>query len=164
MDTVKAFVGQATTSVGGGEEGGFMEEIQGHLSLSKKHRLIGFGACMGLGILFLFISTTLFLFPTKFAFTYTTANLMLMGSTVFLIGPIRQLKMMFDPSRFLATIAYFFSLFLALFCALKLKNFFLTIIAIIIEAVAITWYALSYIPFARSMVKSALSACFPRVF
>ncbi|KAG6551386.1 hypothetical protein Mapa_007032 [Marchantia paleacea] len=196
MDSVKMLVGQVAGSGSAStEEPGFMEEVQGRMSLSRTH------------------STTLIIMPEKFAFTFTTANILLMGSTMFVIGPIRQLKMMFDPVRMCATICYLLSLFMALFCALKinrctndhedkllpltthsirslllskrqslkqksqadpmclkcaellqLHSFFLTVIAIILEAIAIAWYALSYIPFARSMAKTMLHSCFPRIF
>ncbi|BBN04329.1 hypothetical protein MPTK1_3g03700 [Marchantia polymorpha subsp. ruderalis] len=165
MDSVKMLVGQVAGSASAStEEPGFMEEVQGRLSMSRTHRMYGFGACMALGVIFLFISTTLIIMPEKFAFTFTTANILLMGSTMFLIGPIRQLKMMFDPVRMCATVCYLLSLVMALFCALKLHSFFLTVIAIILEAIAIAWYALSYIPFARSMAKTMLHSCFPRIF
>ncbi|OAE32492.1 hypothetical protein AXG93_3242s1140 [Marchantia polymorpha subsp. ruderalis] len=130
MDSVKMLVGQVAGSASAStEEPGFMEEVQGRLSMSRTH------------------STTLIIMPEKFAFTFTTANILLMGRRQSL-----GKKSQADP--------------MCLKCAelLQLHSFFLTVIAIILEAIAIAWYALSYIPFARSMAKTMLHSCFPRIF
>ncbi|KAJ4818455.1 Vesicle transport protein [Rhynchospora pubera] len=68
--------------------------------------------------------------------------------------------MMFDRVRVLATAIYVGCVLLALICALLIHNKILTLIAIIVEICALTWYGLSYIPFARKIV----SDMFVRVF
>ncbi|KAF6173035.1 hypothetical protein GIB67_006411 [Kingdonia uniflora] len=73
-------------------------------------------------------------------------------STAFLMGPGRQIRMMFDPVRLYASAIYLGSVFLALICGLLIHNKLLTLLAIIIEIPALIWYSLSYVPFARRMV------------
>ncbi|KAI4456751.1 hypothetical protein MML48_8g00017050 [Holotrichia oblita] len=41
----------------------------------------------------------------------------------------------------------------------QLKNAGLALLFIIIQSLAMTWYSLSYIPYARDAVKKTLSAC-----
>ncbi|KAJ0707165.1 putative vesicle transport protein, Got1/SFT2 [Helianthus annuus] len=93
-----------------------------------------------------------FAIPIKFAVLFTFGNMLAVGSTTFLMGPARQLQMMFDPVRIYATSIYIGFVVLALICALWIHSKLLTMIAILCEICALIWYSLSYIPFARSIV------------
>ncbi|XP_058100411.1 uncharacterized protein LOC131245161 isoform X1 [Magnolia sinica] len=97
--------------------------------------------------------------PVKFAIIFSFGNLLAIGSTAFVIGLARQVRMMFDPVRIYATSIYIGSVVLALVCALCFHNKILTILAIIIEICALIWYSLSYIPFARRMVSQLIVSC-----
>ncbi|XP_034710374.1 vesicle transport protein SFT2B isoform X2 [Vitis riparia] len=110
--------------------------------------------CTGLQLVWLLVSLSLIVFakPIKFAVLFTFGNLLAVGSTAFLIGPVQQIRMMFDPVRIYATAIYIGFVVIALICALWIHNKILTIIAIICEICALIWYSLSYIPFARGMV------------
>lgn len=88
-------------------------------SLSLKTRMIGFGACFGLGMLLSFMSTMSILNPTTFAVTYTLGNMIALASTGFLFGPVRQIKNMFALKRVVATVIYLTTLGLTLVVALK---------------------------------------------
>lgn len=68
--------------------------------------------------------------PTSFAKYYTVGTLFLIFryvvnndnkfiSTFFLVGPSKQLRSMFHPSRIFAAAAYFGSMISTLYCALK---------------------------------------------
>ncbi|MED6158105.1 hypothetical protein PIB30_029540, partial [Stylosanthes scabra] len=59
--------------------------------------------------------------------------------TAFLLGPAQQLGMMFDTVRVFATVMYVGCVVIALICALWIHSKLLTIIAIIIEIVALIW-------------------------
>lgn len=95
-----------------------------------------------------------FLKPIKFALLFTFGNMLAIGSTAFLIGPMQQLSMMMDPVRVYATSIYVACVVLALICALLIHSKILTLLAIICEICALIWYSLSYIPFARRMVSN----------
>ncbi|PKA46033.1 hypothetical protein AXF42_Ash021239 [Apostasia shenzhenica] len=90
---------------------------------------------------------------------FSLGNLLAIGSTVFLIGPVQQIRMMLDPVRIYATIVYIICVILALVCALWVRNKVLTLIAIVSEICALLWYSLSYVPFARRMVSELLVSC-----
>ncbi|KAJ1476142.1 hypothetical protein T484DRAFT_1825953, partial [Baffinella frigidus] len=64
------------------------------MSLSYKKRLIGFAICLASGLFFIALSTLMLPFivlkPHKFAVAYSLGNLLMMASTVFLVGPKQQ--------------------------------------------------------------------------
>ncbi|VDO63432.1 unnamed protein product [Heligmosomoides polygyrus] len=72
-----------------------------------------------------------------------------LSSTCFLMGPVGQCKKMFDESRWLASLFYVGFIALALIAGLVLQNAPLALISIAGQYVAMAWYSLSYIPYAR---------------
>jgi len=78
-------------------------------------------------------------------------------STAFLVGPMRQLKMMMNPNRLIATIVYVLALALTLVAAFLIKSQLLVLVAVIIQFCALVWYCLSYIPFARQLLSGLCS-------
>ena len=150
--------------------------------LSWSTKLKAFLFCFILGILLSFLgSFALFLSRglSVFAVFYTLGNILSMASTCFLMGPFNQIKKMFASTRAIATILVFASFILTLLAALvvslslflcawfnlirfQLHNAILAILAlvfIIIQSLAMTWYSLSYIPYARDAVKKTFVAC-----
>lgn len=123
-------------------------------SLSPLQRVYGFAACLLAGLICMFLSMIVFIKPIKFALLFTFGNMLAIGSTAFLIGPMQQLSMMMDPVRVYATSIYVACVVLALICALLIHSKILTLLAIICEICALIWYSLSYIPFARRMVSN----------
>lgn len=92
------------------------------------------------------------------------------------MGPFNQLKKMFASTRIIATIIVLVSIVLTLVCAIvvsilssqsqallkpsSLQQFHkpgLVLLMIIIQSLAMTWYSLSYIPYARDLVKKTFS-------
>lgn len=123
-------------------------------SVSPLQRVYGFAACLLAGFICMFLSMIVFIKPIKFALLFTLGNMLAIGSTTFLIGPMQQLSMMMDPVRAYATSMYVGCVVLALICALWIHSKILTLLAIICEICALVWYSLSYIPFARRMVSN----------
>ncbi|KAD4585905.1 hypothetical protein R6Q59_035688 [Mikania micrantha] len=137
-----------------------LDETEGLCNISPKQRLYAFGVCSLAGIICMFLSMVVFVIPIKFAVLFTFGNLLAVGSTVFLMGATRQLQMMFDPVRIYATSIYIGFIVLALICALLIHSKLLTIIAILCEILALIWYSLSYIPFARAIVSKVMIRLF----
>ena len=81
-------------------------------------------------------------------------------ATGFLTGFITQFKRMFDKSRLMATIIFLGLLVATLVSAFTLKIGFLTLLLCVGQYFALLWYSISYIPFARDMVKSCFSGFF----
>ncbi|KAJ8554317.1 hypothetical protein K7X08_024995 [Anisodus acutangulus] len=123
-------------------------------SLSPLQRVYGFAACLFAGLICIFLSMIVFVKPIKFSLLFTFGNMLAIGSTAFLIGPVQQISMMMDPVRVYATSIYAGCVVLALICALLIHSKILTLLAIICEICALIWYSLSYIPFARRMVSN----------
>jgi hypothetical protein len=74
------------------------------------------------------------------------------------MGPKRQFKLMFHKKRVVATIVYVGMIIVTVVVAVKTKNVGATIVCVIIQSLALTWYALSYIPFARNAVKKCATS------
>ncbi|XP_028857151.1 SFT2 domain containing 2a isoform X2 [Denticeps clupeoides] len=73
-------------------------------------------------------------------------------STMFLMGPVKQLKRMCDKTRAFATAVMLTCLVLTLCAAFWWKIFGLALLFVILQVIAFVWYGLSYIPFARDAV------------
>lgn len=141
-------------------------------SLSLEMRVIGVVACFGIGAVLSFLSLltipkVLQGDPTPFALLYTSGNIVSLSGSLFLVGPVRQVKNMFKKSRWLASIMYILAMSATLFCVfydglkptgLKMACVF---IAIFLQFIALVWYALSYVPFGRTCVKKVVGACCP---
>ncbi|XP_006907983.3 vesicle transport protein SFT2B, partial [Pteropus alecto] len=132
-------------------------------SLSWSTRIKGFAACFVAGIVCSLLGTLLLWVPRKglylFAVFYTLGNIASIGSTVFLMGPMKQLKRMFEPTRLIATIMVLLCFALTLCSAFWWHNKGLALIFCILQSLALTWYSLSFIPFARDAVKKCFSTC-----
>ncbi|XP_073259651.1 uncharacterized protein [Populus alba] len=122
------------------EESFLEEESDGFCSLSPTQRMYAFAASLVAGLALMFLSLIVFAKPIKFALLFTFGNVLAVGrlfgtpswtmpallsrmllciwNTAFLIGPGRQLGMMFDPARIYATAIYIGCIVLALICAL----------------------------------------------
>ncbi|ONK81167.1 uncharacterized protein A4U43_C01F25990 [Asparagus officinalis] len=158
MDKIRGFH-QSLVGADEEQEEDFLGEFSGSCSLSPVQRLYGCAACLVAGLAFMLLSLIVFYRPVKFAVLFSFGNLLAIGSTAFLIGPVQQTRMMLDPVRFYASAIYVGSVVLALICALWIHNKVLTLIAIISEICALIWYSLSYVPFARRMVSELLISC-----
>lgn len=127
-------------------------------TMSYETRLYGFGICLLVGALLAFLST-LFLSIAKitmFAIFYSFGSILGLFSTMFLVGPMRQLKMMFHKNRWIATTIYLVVIALTLFVGLYRGKIparvIYIILLVIIQFLAAIWYSLSYIPYARKVV------------
>ncbi|XP_030059725.1 vesicle transport protein SFT2B [Microcaecilia unicolor] len=145
------------------EDSNGLAEVVDASSLSWSTRIKGFIACFVAGILCSFLGVGLLWVPRKgttlFAVFYTLGNIASLGSTLFLMGPLKQLKRMFELTRLIATIVMLLCLALTLCAAFWWHNKGLVLLFCLLQFLAMTWYSLSYIPFARDAVKKCFSAC-----
>jgi len=137
--------------------------------LTFRQRMAGFGTCFALGWI---ISLTSFNYfeeliagkPVPFVVVYTVGNVISIISSLFLCGPKRQFKRMFDDKRKITTTVYLSTLLLALIvCFIPFNSdakLAILVILLLSQFVASLWYTLSYIPFARRAVLN----CFRREF
>ena len=122
-------------------------------SLSYTQRMYAFIACIVVGILLSFLST-LFLSTGNiplFAVLYSIGNIVSLVSTGFLIGFGRQVRGMFASTRVIATCVYLGCLVATFICAFVIPK--LCFLFLILQFIALIWYSLSYIPYARDAVR-----------
>ncbi|WVR00149.1 hypothetical protein IAU59_007291 [Kwoniella sp. CBS 9459] len=125
------------------------------LGLTRTQRIGGFAACFvgGLGISLLG-AILLFLGATgAFATLFAVGGIVSLIGTGFLIGFKTQLEKMFKPVRVVATVLLFASIVMTFVSAFVLPTL-LCIVFVIVQYLAYLWYSLSYIPYARTLVKS----------
>ena len=125
-------------------------------SLSYTQRCYGFFGCLGFGF-FISILSWIAVFKSEwimFGIMATAANIIAISASCFLAGPWTQIKKMFEETRLVATIVYFIAMILTIVMAVVVKSGPLTIVACVIQYLAMIWYGLSFIPYARTAVKS----------
>ncbi|NXB55497.1 SFT2B protein, partial [Struthidea cinerea] len=149
------------------EEPSGLAEVIDSTSLGWGTRLKGFVACFAIGCLCSILPVNFFplslndcimgscllWIPKKglvlFAVFYTLGNIASIGSTMFLMGPMKQLKRMFEPTRLIATIVMLLCLVLTLCSAFWWRKAGLALLFCILQFFAMAWYSISFIPYAR---------------
>ncbi|XP_031172925.1 vesicle transport protein SFT2B-like isoform X1 [Sander lucioperca] len=148
---------------GNNDGSGILERANQASTLAWGTRMKGFVACFVLGVVCSILGTCLLWIPrvglAVFAVLYSVGNICALASTMFLIGPCRQLKTMCAKERAFATVIMMVCLALTLCAAFWWKNNGLALIFCVLQFVAFTWYGLSYIPFARDAVIKLCSIC-----
>ena len=110
-----------------------------------------------------------------FAVTYSLGNVIALTSyllyvyiyiyiynlprTGFIIGFKKQFKKMFAKTRIVVVLIIIASISLAMISAFVWENVWLVLVFIIVEYLALIWYSLSYIPYARKLAKKMLLGC-----
>ncbi|KAL7461431.1 hypothetical protein ACHAXS_001850, partial [Conticribra weissflogii] len=128
-------------------------------------RVMGFGICFTCGYLMTFMSFRLFIKlvegnPAPFVFLYTSGNILSLMSSMFLSGPQRQFKNMFDEKRKLTSIVYLSTLCTSIaVCFIPIPTgpkIGLLVLLLLVQMCASLWYTLSYIPYGRASAKRML--------
>jgi len=143
------------------EEPSFVEGLTNEFGLSYTKRIALFIGLLLTGILFCFMSTFMLLSPTRFAKFYTLGTVCVIFSTFFLVGPMKQIKSMFHPSRFISALIYFGSMFATLYSALEIQQTGLTMVMICVQFGSAVWYGASYVPFAQDCLRSTARTILP---
>uniref|UniRef100_V9LHL8 Vesicle transport protein n=1 Tax=Callorhinchus milii TaxID=7868 RepID=V9LHL8_CALMI len=107
MDKLKKVLSGEDSAAANDDTGGLSEAFDA-TSLGWGTRLKGFLACFVAGIICSILGVCFLWIPKKglvlFAVFYSIGNISTLASTVFLMGPVKQCKRMFDPTRLIATI------------------------------------------------------------
>ncbi|KAL4444072.1 hypothetical protein ABPG75_011809 [Micractinium tetrahymenae] len=152
-----AWLGRMKSAVGLAEEeeqaeAGLLQQLDDATTLDRTQRMIGFAFCFGFGLLLSFMAPMFLFRPTKFASIYAMGSIMSLCSTLFLVGPFKQIKRMFDGKRWVATSLYLGSLVCTLVAAIVFHSVILCLLCIIVQFCAFIWYAASYVPFAQAFI------------
>ncbi|WWC91057.1 uncharacterized protein L201_005998 [Kwoniella dendrophila CBS 6074] len=129
---------------------GRSQEEEAYFALSRWERFLGFLACCAggiacFGVAFLFLPI-LAIKPRKFALAFTLGSLLFMLGFAILHGPWNHLKHILSSERLPFSLAYFGSLGLTLFFAIGIRSTLGTLIAAIIQVVALLSYLAAYFP------------------
>ncbi|KAJ7396767.1 hypothetical protein BTVI_142003 [Pitangus sulphuratus] len=134
------------------EEPSGLAEVIDSTSLGWGTRVKGFVACFAIGCLCSLLGSCLLWIPKKglilFAVFYTLGNIASIGSTLFLMGPMKQLKRMFEPTRLIATVVMLASNTLQINYSGKWHKAGLALLFCILQFFAMAWYSISFIPYA----------------
>ncbi|KAH9821097.1 Got1/Sft2-like family-domain-containing protein [Melampsora americana] len=125
-------------------------EEEAYYALSRWERTIGFLLCIaGASICFFIAFLTLpFLAfkPRKFAVAFSLGSSLFMIGFMILQGPIQHLQHLFSLQRLPFTLSYFISLFATFYFAIGLHSYLGTLIASVIQVIALLSYFLAYFP------------------
>lgn len=130
--------------------------------LTYRQRITGYITCFILSFIMSIGSFTRLVLlvrgnPRPFVFFYSLSNVLAIVGSLFLSGPRRQCKMMWDPTRRFATLFYLLSIFFTVFCAFYEGipddgRIGIIILCVFVQWIAMLWYTISFIPFARDYV------------
>ncbi|XP_061539768.1 SFT2 domain containing 2a isoform X2 [Phycodurus eques] len=140
-----------------------LETVNEASTLGWGTRVKGFIACFVVGGVCAILGVCLLFLPRigliLFIVFYTFGNICALCSTMFLLGPMKQLKRMCDKTRALATTIMITCLVLTLCAVFWWKNFGLALFFVILQVLSFAWYSLSYIPFVRDAILRLVAMC-----
>jgi len=147
------------------KEASMQEEFNKACTLSYKSRMYGFGIFFAVGGILTIIAAFMVPglvsgHPERFAIPYAFGAICTLASTMFLMGPWKQVKSMFDKKRWMATTCYLLSIVLTLVMALAVGIVGLVLMAIILQLLCLFWYSISYIPYARTAICNCCKSTF----
>lgn len=139
---------------------GLNEELSGLCpTMTYKQRVIGALSCIGLGlILDIFASIAFFMgkaHVADYAVLYTLGNITAICGSGFIVGPMKQAKLMFKPVRRIACIIYLSTMIATIVVAILFGDILLIFSLLIIQYCALIWYGASFVPFGRSCIIKA---------
>ena len=124
---------------------------------------ISTGYILQLGGIAKYLAAVVNFTPRKFVIMYSLGNLLSMSASMFLFTPKTMWKNMMNPTRKTVTIVFFSSLTVSVLTCLLVDTKMGKIVTLISAAVQMGsywWYTLSYIPFARAMIKKCCSCLY----
>ncbi|ORY33408.1 Got1/Sft2-like family-domain-containing protein [Naematelia encephala] len=124
------------------------------LGLTRYQRLGGFAFCFAAGFAVSLLGAILLFLGATGAFTvlFAVGGCLSLLGVGFLVGFKKQLQTMFKPIRVVATVLLIASIAMTFVSAFVLPTI-LCIIFVVVQYLCELWYALSYIPYARTVVK-----------
>lgn len=125
-----------------------------YFNLTYEQRFWGFCISAGLGMICSFIGTLLLISLnfTTFGVMYSLGNICMIVATLFMFGPMKQIKSMFESVHMaIATSVFILMIIMTLIAAFYLKSVILCILFVILQFVAYIWYVVNSIPGGRRM-------------
>lgn len=133
------------------------------MQLSWTQRIVGFLMCFVFGIFMLFMTFTAI--PSlllggfvRFGTTFAFANISLLASTFFLVGPKQQLSSMFAKGRAVISTVYVMSLLLTIYEVFWMPKWWLVGATTAVAFVCLVLYVISHIPWFGGSANAATAA------
>jgi uncharacterized membrane protein len=134
----------------------FRDTCEGYITLTAKQRMLGFTICFGFAILnfvLAFFCLYLILVTARlFTLFYTLGVSSLFLSSMFFVGPFRQIQSMFTWNRIIPSIIFLGSLLLTLYFSLMMQSLAIVFFLIFVQIISFSWYILTYIPYGEQMI------------
>lgn len=128
-------------------------------TLSRFERLMGFVACLvGSAVCFamcFLLFPVLAIQPRKFGLLWSLGSLLFVISFGLLQGPVAYFQHLTSAARLPFTVFFFSSVVMTLYFSAVMKSTILTLIASIVEVVAIAYYTVSYFPLGAQGLRMA---------
>lgn len=106
-----------------------------------------------LGLAFAYLPLVFLGAPAKFALSYALGNAFLIGSSLFLVGPAKQLSQMFSTGRAFVSGVYLASLVLLFYVSWQWRSFLIVVPVLIVQVASLAAYVASYVPFGQAMLQ-----------
>ena len=106
------------------------------------------------------IYSFLFVLSVVYVINQNTTILSFVGLiTLFLMGPLKQIKKMFEETRWIATLVMLLLMALTLISALWWHKKGMCLLFCILQFLAMTWYSISYVQYARTAIIGCFKSC-----
>ena len=127
--------------------------------LTYQQRLYGFIGCFCCGW-FMSVLGSIMLFKREirtFAVLYGFGQFIALCGTFFLSGPKKACKMVFAKKRIGAACTYIGMIIIVIACGLAKVQAGIVIVLLIVQLCAAVWYAASYFPYGRTILKNCIT-------
>lgn len=136
--------------------------LLGCLELDYARRMVlGIGFLVA-GLLLLGISPYFVSVPTDFVWVYAFANVFVLCSCVFVLGPVHQLRVLaHNKGKAITVVVYLSAMMAALVVALRAGMNGATVLCVAVQICAAVWYLGPYIPYVSSCISKTANGVLP---
>ena len=126
-----------------------------------RRMVLGIGFLVA-GLLLLGVSPLFIDVPTDFVWVHAFANVFVLCSCVFVLGPVRQLRVLVhNKTKVLAVVMYLGAMAGALVAALNAKMAGATVLCVVTQICSAVWYLGPYIPYVNSCISKTTNNVLP---
>uniref|UniRef100_A0A7S0GPF7 Vesicle transport protein n=1 Tax=Amorphochlora amoebiformis TaxID=1561963 RepID=A0A7S0GPF7_9EUKA len=145
-----------------------VNKVDAFFEMSYMQRMAGFvmsliSGLVMMGLASMYLPMIFIGMPQKFAFTYALANLLLLTSSCFMVGPKKQIENMMQAHRAAAAIAWLASTMGLLYVVWQMRFFLYVATALTIQVISLLYYVGTYLPWGNSwigyLIKSWANIC-----
>lgn len=142
-----------------------LDRIDSFFDLSYMQRMTGFAMSLVGGVVMLLLGFTYFPMvligmPQKFAFTYAMANVLLLTSSCFMVGPKKQVENMLQRHRALAALAWLASTIGLLYTVWRMRFVLYVGSAFVLQVLSLLMYIGTYLPWGNKWIAWILRSWF----